>query len=130
MPETKKEIMQVLMERAEKGAATMDKRLPGWYQKIDRDRLNLENYYNCILGQCFKGYYPGMQALELNGDEETQLGFYLENAEKRHYPLLTACWTKLINERLANNEQETQTAALSTPPQNACQQNHLTANAV
>lgn len=109
----------------------MDIFLPGWHRQIDMDRLNLAYYEDCILGQCFKGYSRGMRALKLIDDQENQLGFCLfEDAEKRHYLLLTACWKTLINERFENDKQEIQTAALPTPPKDARQRNHPATNAV
>lgn len=36
-----------------KGAALLDKKLPGWHTRIDFDELALDDQRNCILGQLF-----------------------------------------------------------------------------
>lgn len=135
MPRTKKEIreetMRELMRRAEKGAAFMDTSLPKWHQQIDINRLNLRWSDDCILGQCFKNYNQAVKTLKLSHDAQVQLGFFLcWGIINRKYPMLTECWKTLINQRLANDEQKTQTAALPTPSENTPQQNHPTTNTV
>lgn len=40
-----------LDEAAARGAAELDRKLPGWTQMIDTDRLDVANSQTCIVGQ-------------------------------------------------------------------------------
>lgn len=50
-------------EAASKGAAVLDAEKPAWADRIDCDRLDLDDYCGCILGQLYGGYGEGLDAL-------------------------------------------------------------------
>ena len=39
----------------DQAAAVLDEKVPGWYKKIDTEKLNMENVDCCIIGQLFPG---------------------------------------------------------------------------
>ena len=47
------EDLATFTERVQRGALLLDEKIPGWYAKINLDRLDLENTENCVLGQVF-----------------------------------------------------------------------------
>lgn len=49
--------------RASRGAALLDKRQPGWAQRVDVERLNLGSDRGCVLGQLFGDYLTGAEGL-------------------------------------------------------------------
>ena len=44
-------------ERVERGARLLDKRKPGWQDRIDLARLSVASADFCILGQLYAGHY-------------------------------------------------------------------------
>ena len=43
--------MSTVADRVAAGAAYLDEREPGWWQRIDLDRLDLQAQCRCVLGQ-------------------------------------------------------------------------------
>jgi hypothetical protein len=52
-----------LAERVERGAALLDERRPGWWEKVSLQRLDLASECDCPLGQIWGGYIKGVAAL-------------------------------------------------------------------
>jgi hypothetical protein len=49
-----------------RGAKFLDKRAPGWYDRIDLTRLDMNDVHKCVLGQ-LEGYYgDGLYKYELD----------------------------------------------------------------
>lgn len=100
-------------ERVAAGAAWLDQHEPGWWQRINLDRLNLNSECNCILGQLHGRYNdaPAVGAAALNGDGGSHyailrwalpLGFALDWDDCRTDGReLTAAWRDLISARRA-----------------------------
>lgn len=91
-------------QRVAKGAALMDKEMPGWDRRIDLDVLDLQNSCDCILGQEFRpfddpnifGYDIGRDELFGDDDEATAAhGFTLLNPAES-FDALTAEWKRVI----------------------------------
>lgn len=54
-----------LAARVRRGAALLDRKIPGWAKKIDAHRIEIHCCYNCILGQLYGHYDDGFHALGL-----------------------------------------------------------------
>jgi hypothetical protein len=48
-----------------RGAALLDEKVPGWRERIDVEKLYMEQPLHCIVGQACGGYMGGMHALGL-----------------------------------------------------------------
>lgn len=94
----------------ERGAAFLDEKLPGWEDKIDVERLNLESTCGCVVGQLHGGlrgrwrsnaYWRGMDELGLNADssEAAKYGFVTRGSGADHWENLTDAWRRLIERR-------------------------------
>lgn len=105
--------------RVAKGAAELDRILPGWEQKIDLDELRLESDCNCVLGQLSVDLLPepfvdtpyldALDRLQPHEDWRAQCrwaaerGYALLDAEfggPADYVDLTEAWKRLIRQRL------------------------------
>lgn len=107
-------------ERVAAGAALLDEKRPGWWQRIDLSTLRMENGCACILGQEYAQDYAdadcdgeademadgyeyacgvliGWEAGYPPG-EVHDLGFY---DDERRWPELRAAWVALIEGRRA-----------------------------
>jgi hypothetical protein len=49
--------------RVRRGAALLDQVRPGWWREIATDRLAMDCSGSCILGQLYRHYWHGVQAL-------------------------------------------------------------------
>ena len=62
-------------------AKILDEAMPGWYQKIDTDTLNMADVNNCVLGQLYEDYKYGIDRLfqkvaeTMPGDEENPFAY-------------------------------------------------------
>lgn len=96
-------------ERVARGVALLDEKHPGWWERIDVDRLNLRSGCNCVLGQTWDGDYAGsstayMHHLDALLPEESyrdyEFGFdaEAEDGEEQddEYDALTAEWRRVI----------------------------------
>jgi hypothetical protein len=73
-------------ERAAAGAALLDARVPGWYERIDAASINISSAYMCVLGQAFhgeheSGYMVGLRALGLDTGVASKYGFAAKSPE-------------------------------------------------
>jgi hypothetical protein len=104
--------MSTIAERVARGAALLDEREPGWWQRIDLGRLDIGSTCRCVLGQLWDDapelwfdeepddtnpYKRALNELRLYHGKDEDLGFDREDGE--HYPPLTAAWRELIEER-------------------------------
>jgi hypothetical protein len=98
----------MIAERVAAGAAFLDERKPRWADGIGLDHLDIGSECNCVLGQSFGGYVFGKHSLGLTDRETVALGFTATGDEENldesavdhsEYPLLTAEWKRLIEER-------------------------------
>lgn len=79
--------MSGIAERVAAGAALLDERQPGWWQRINLDSLDLGSCVGCILGQLYARaglvhrdktncpYFLGLRALELTEHDGDLYGF-------------------------------------------------------
>ena len=56
----------MIAERVLAGRLLLDKKYPGWREKINVDRLRMEDERNCLLGQLFGTFRKGLAALGLD----------------------------------------------------------------
>jgi hypothetical protein len=99
--------MATIAECVARGAALLDEHEPGWWQRIDLDRLNIASCEDCTLGQLHGDFTDGLAALYLTAaDEPEDHGFMWywsgRNADEAdEAENLTAAWRTLIEERRA-----------------------------
>ena len=103
--------------RVARGAALLDEKLPGWWQRVDLDRLDLSKCTDCVLGQ-LTGDYDSMATTLLIGPrankyplrgnaKAARLGFTLPPSDAEwlspmrlaEWAALTAAWKRLIESR-------------------------------
>lgn len=46
-----------------RGAQVLDEDYPGWEKKVNVETLNIDDLYNCVLGQLYYRYSAGVEAL-------------------------------------------------------------------
>ncbi len=80
-----------------RGAALLDTRLPGWWEVLDEDTLDLGNQCNCILGEIFGDYDKGQQILGLSDTEAKHYGFFTRGTQL--WDTLTDGWRVIITQR-------------------------------
>lgn len=84
-------------QRVDRGARLLDQHLPGWYERINVDALQMQNSCRCILGQLHGGNYTrGRVELGIVAGESSQYGF---NASQMLYERLKDLWIKEIELR-------------------------------
>lgn len=47
-------------ENAARGARLLDKKCPGWYDKVDLSSLDMRSLCNCMLGQLYGDFMKGV----------------------------------------------------------------------
>jgi hypothetical protein len=94
-------------ERVARGAAYLDRHVPGWVDIIDLSQLNLSSQCGCVLGQlegdfslAIEKLKPWWTNLGVLGRWAEQRGFYLHprltEVWKRDYETLTISWREHI----------------------------------
>lgn len=105
------ERVEVIKERVARGAARLDEVKPDWRSSVNVSRLDMEDSYQCVLGQAFWSYGHGLVCLEIQaGEGSVGHGFILASTEMVDlYPealergideeqeILTALWVEEIN---------------------------------
>jgi hypothetical protein len=86
--------MSTIAERVAAGMTWLDEHEPGWRQRIDRDRLDLQNCTRCIGGQLAGVYAAFLRRHGLSFSDAFLLGFNLGMGGD--YDQLTATWRRLI----------------------------------
>lgn len=113
--------MSTIAERVAAGAAFLDAREPGWWQRIDLDTLDLQAPCRCVLGQLAThlddydddwswqnvtaryGLLVWFWSWEANGDRATDLEYgFNANPDIEAYDDVAAEWKRVI---LARREQ-------------------------
>jgi hypothetical protein len=59
-------MLSSLAEKVQRGAILLDRYYPEWVEAIDIADLYMNSCTECILGQCFGRYTPGLKALHLD----------------------------------------------------------------
>jgi hypothetical protein len=98
--------MTTIAERVARGAALLDEKQPGWWQRIYPDIIDIDSCERCVLGQVYEaedgndyGYSTGLTALGIDlGGPEHDHGFDCDWDEQED---LTAAWRELIESRRA-----------------------------
>jgi hypothetical protein len=101
--------MTTIADRVAKGAAYLDEREPGWWKRIDLDKLDLRKPCRCILGQLdtdrqehdFWSLIAARFGLDVFEDDDQRLGFNAVGHSERAFANLTAAWRALIEARRA-----------------------------
>ncbi|HEV2376203.1 MAG TPA: hypothetical protein VGS19_29040 [Streptosporangiaceae bacterium] len=102
-----------IAERVAAGAAFLDTRDSGWWQRIDLEHLDLGDGCRCILGQLLDDYISveyvhfrhARHAYGLGYPETTDLGFDADpDGPDDEFEQLTAAWAALIASRRSNDK--------------------------
>ena len=95
--------MSTIAKRVARGAALLDEKQPGWWQRIDLGALDIYSCHFCVLGQlrAFDG-----EELDFDPDygfDAPEFPGFLSNhsARMQSYADLTAAWCELIESRRA-----------------------------
>lgn len=102
--------MTAVAERVAKGAAFLDERTPGWWQRIDLSSLDMDDADQCVFGQVCGPYHesaieifgnnwgaPAAHGFNAEGGERTYAEWAFEIAE------LDAEWRRAIAARTAES---------------------------
>jgi hypothetical protein len=101
---------ETVAARVARGAALLDRQIPGWERRIDLETLHLQSPCLCVLGQLHPGqefantaYSCGLDRLALTTTQGYYHGFDAGcpsvDAEDGDYDALTAEWHQVITER-------------------------------
>ena len=85
--------------RIKRGAEYLDKNFPGWFNKVDIDRLNLGNCSDCVIGQLTGSYYGWSHKFR---DNPVSFGFIFAPSDffnNLSYTDLTDAWREYILDR-------------------------------
>jgi hypothetical protein len=106
--------VSTIAERVARGAALLDEREPGWWQRIDLSKLDLASTCRCVLGQLFSiaddnwppnnGYWSGLARFGLRESASEAIsgsagshGF--ASIRNEDYDALDAEWRRVIEAR-------------------------------
>lgn len=96
--------VEAYKERAERGAALLDKRKPGWRDRVSTTWLDVSSVQNCPLGQTYGHYSTGKKELfgSDSWEETTAHGFTVSKSEAvldlhGNYKLLTEAWKVVLS---------------------------------
>lgn len=94
-------------ERAARGAAMLDRRVPGWHRRIALDRLAMDSCDRCILGQVFSHFSDGLRILYREEPDRANRSFAPDYGfmalSNDGYAKLAACWRAEVTARLARD---------------------------
>lgn len=88
-----------LAVRVGRGAALLDERSPGWFRRIDTDRLHIASSTQCVLAQLYTGYDLGKEALDIAWGESARHGFVCGDGPVCVCDWLTDIWKGEIARR-------------------------------
>lgn len=105
--------------RVEQGAKVLDELVPGWYNRIALNILDLSSCYRCALGQLFGDFHKGTPYLMVHvknrpeipiptGLPAVDLGFDIESGHSvtgvasDDFNMMTEAWTLEVEKRRAN----------------------------
>lgn len=82
------------------GGLFLDEHYPGWFTKVDRDKLNMYDPFDCLLGQLYGTYGKGLKILKVSDPQ--QYGFALpEGTHCWLYMYMTDYWKLEIEKRMS-----------------------------
>lgn len=90
-----------------RGVSYLEKREPGWCERIQLETLRLSSGRFCVLGQLCGSYDDGLNAFALSDDTAVRLGFMLpqvayywedESVDRDAWRELTEAWKDEIEE--------------------------------
>lgn len=88
-----------------RGADLLTKHFGGtsWVERIDFDVLRMHSPFECVLGQLFKTYSNGLEALGIDPDngEDEAYGFEIDDSFSTYYTLELLWRNKIEGLRLA-----------------------------
>lgn len=94
----------IARERVARGAALLDRKRPGWFERIDVGTLKLSSCTHCVLGQLWvsedkssRDFSRALQELQLETSEPRLHGFA---AHDGGFSLLQDAWIEAIAARL------------------------------
>jgi hypothetical protein len=96
--------------RAIRGARYLDEYDPTWHERVHPDVLQMDNCYNCVLGQLFENFVEGAIAVGAHVNKrEIRYGFVhpweLEfSAQAGYYKALEEVWKEEISKRSSASE--------------------------
>ncbi len=106
-----------IRERVARGVVLLDEKRPGWDAQIDIDELDIDNCWDCVIGQLYRSAWNGedepfeIGAVDLVGSGAylfdnhapalVEHGFsaYPAEEDKTEYDALTVEWRRVISER-------------------------------
>lgn len=84
----------------DRGCVLLDRDMPDWRNRVDRDILNMKLNDSCILGQLFGGYLKGLDKLGIPGytTDDADCGFDVpkEDISDEAYEKLTDEWKRRL----------------------------------
>jgi hypothetical protein len=96
-------------QRVERGAALLDRKKPGWREKVNPETLEMWVGCSCVLGQVFGDFFRGLVLLALDyheDEEDVRHGFDIDYAAVRldgldvldqaDYDLLQDAWLEQL----------------------------------
>lgn len=94
------------------GISLLNDKVPDWASRINLDKLDMDSFTDCILGQLFSHFNDGFRALGLNDNTSRSHGFLLPYTEtwgsygemKELCFELRHTWISLIREQSTNEE--------------------------
>ena len=108
--------MSVTNRCAARGANLMDRKSPGWADKINLNSLNMRQSGLCVIGQCYGNYFIGCHKLGLNGLDEIRYGFtFILSRLWSPWDKLNAAWIPLIEKRQTAKRQSFATVVIYEP---------------
>lgn len=93
-----------LREKANRGAALLDKAKPDWFKNVNLDILNQTSASRCVVGQAFGNYTDGLRVLFGGSStcaEDVSHGFDVQTEDAG---LLNTIWKEIILEKRADFE--------------------------
>lgn len=94
-------MVPTIQDRVAKGATMLDRWSPGWRDKIDREILDINHPFKCILGQTYGVYSEGCLALGISPTphvEGNSFSYGLDGASFAEGAELTEEWKKVLAE--------------------------------
>lgn len=102
------ELNELQKARIRAGAMLLDEKVPGWYNKIDMGKLDVDSFSCCVVCQTFgRGFNDGLEQLGLaradclaSASEAADFGFYphMDEAWNPSEPNVQEERTRLKNE--------------------------------
>ncbi len=82
-------MVKTAAERVKAGAALLDRKRPGWANKVVAETLDMREGEQCVLGQIFGDFDAGLRKIgAMEGDARLDLGFttdYLDRSRTRSH---------------------------------------------